>query len=109
MTAYFREVFSRDKHSCVYCGKNMLQDFDTFYTSEEDHLVPKRKGGEIDDTQNIVIACSVCNRFKGGFTPEFAYSNEDRERYIESIRKHINDRRSHHKQTYDNWINGVYG
>ena len=45
MSKHFSKVFENSNFRCVYCGRDMLVDFETFMTVEEDHLVPKSKGG----------------------------------------------------------------
>ena len=37
---HFSKVFERYQHRCIYCGRDMLIDFDTFMLTEEDHLFP---------------------------------------------------------------------
>jgi 5-methylcytosine-specific restriction endonuclease McrA len=53
-----REVFSRDRHTCQYCGhsKNDLT---------LDHIVPRHRGGG-HTWDNLVTACKTCNHRKGG-------------------------------------------
>lgn len=59
-----REVLHRDDYTCQYCGKKgrMLTI---------DHVIPRHRGGP-HTWQNLVAACSACNRHKGGRTPEEA-------------------------------------
>ena len=58
------EVFYRDKFTCQYCGK---------YGADLtlDHVIPRRLGGE-HCWENVVSACSRCNRRKGGHLLEKA-------------------------------------
>ncbi|MCD6568346.1 MAG: HNH endonuclease [Dehalococcoidia bacterium] len=58
------EVFNRDRYVCQYCGKKG-KDLTL------DHIIPRRNGGE-HTWENVVSACSSCNRRKGGRTPEEA-------------------------------------
>lgn len=58
------EVFNRDKYTCQYCGRQVRE-------LTLDHVVPRRLGGE-HSWENIVSACKVCNRRKGGRTPHEA-------------------------------------
>src|SRR5207253_4099602 len=53
-----REVFSRDRHTCQYCGRQ---------TSDLtlDHVVPRHRGGG-HTWENLVTACKACNHRKGG-------------------------------------------
>lgn len=61
-----RNLFSRDRNTCQYCGRR-------FPTSELtlDHVVPRSIGGTTS-WSNIVCACVKCNVNKGGRTPEQA-------------------------------------
>jgi 5-methylcytosine-specific restriction endonuclease McrA len=43
MTKFFKSVFDRDNHRCVYCGMDLLVSFDVFMQTEEDHLIPISK------------------------------------------------------------------
>ncbi len=61
-----RELFSRDRHVCLYCGK---QQPDGALT--RDHVVPISRGGR-DCWSNVVTACKRCNAHKGRRTPDEA-------------------------------------
>ena len=65
----FYQAFTRDGARCRYCGRDILESYDTFCASELDHLKPKRNGGADDDALNRVTACGVCNNLKGCFDP----------------------------------------
>ncbi|MFC1897627.1 HNH endonuclease [Chloroflexota bacterium] len=58
------EIFNRDKYTCQYCGKETRQ-------LTLDHVIPRYKGGE-HTWENVVSACTPCNRHKAGKTPEQA-------------------------------------
>jgi 5-methylcytosine-specific restriction endonuclease McrA len=58
------EVFYRDRYTCQYCGKETKQ-------LTLDHVMPRSRGGE-HAWQNVVSACTACNRRKAGRTPEEA-------------------------------------
>ncbi len=53
-----REIFSRDLHTCQYCG---VQTHDLTL----DHIVPRHRGGS-HSWDNLVAACKTCNHRKGG-------------------------------------------
>lgn len=61
-----RELFRRDRHTCLYCGEQ-------FPTSEltRDHIMPVALGGQ-DSWENVVTACKPCNQNKGCRSPEMA-------------------------------------
>ena len=58
------EVFSRDRYTCQYCGKETGQ-------LTLDHVIPRYRGGE-HVWENVVSACVPCNRRKAGRTPSEA-------------------------------------
>lgn len=61
-----RNIFARDNNRCQYCGE-------TFPTSELsiDHVVPVSQGGT-SCWENVVCACTECNKQKGGRRPKEA-------------------------------------
>jgi len=61
-----RQLFLRDAHLCMYCGKQLPEHLLT-----RDHLVPLSRGGR-DCWSNVVTACRACNHAKGARTPEEA-------------------------------------
>ena len=84
--ATFRKVFTRDHRRCVYCCRDLAHDFDAFWSTQMDHLVP----GGGDDPENIVTACFVCNNLKGAFFP----GGSTHEERVVSAREHIMQRRA---------------
>ena len=61
-----RELFLRDAHLCMYCGRKFREQILT-----RDHVQPISKGGK-DKWSNVVTACRHCNTRKGDKTPEQA-------------------------------------
>jgi 5-methylcytosine-specific restriction endonuclease McrA len=59
-------VFARDKFTCQYCGARPHRS-----QLNLDHVVPRSLGGRTT-WENVVCSCVVCNRIKGGRTPEQA-------------------------------------
>jgi 5-methylcytosine-specific restriction endonuclease McrA len=59
-----REILRRDEFTCQYCGRKMRH-------LTIDHVIPRHKGGP-HTWQNLVAACSTCNRRKGGKSPSEA-------------------------------------
>ncbi|RKZ35932.1 MAG: HNH endonuclease [Gammaproteobacteria bacterium] len=57
-----RELFLRDGHLCMYCGKEYRASALT-----RDHLIPLSRGGR-DCWSNVVTACRGCNHAKGAYT-----------------------------------------
>ena len=59
------EIFSRDRFTCQYCGKETRQ-------LTLDHVMPRFRGGP-HTWENVVSACAACNRKKAGRTPQEAH------------------------------------
>jgi CRISPR/Cas system Type II protein with McrA/HNH and RuvC-like nuclease domain len=90
----FLQVFERDQGRCVYCGRDLKADYDTFMMAEEDHLVPGSKSGYKRELDNLVLCCSVCNRLKANFEPMPPIDvKKERRRYITAVRAYIMMRR----------------
>jgi 5-methylcytosine-specific restriction endonuclease McrA len=62
-----RAVFSRDNHTCVFCGKHLSREEETI-----DHLIPretcKKMGVRPSTWSNTATSCEVCNRRKANRT-----------------------------------------
>ena len=58
-----QNVFTRDRHTCQYCGEKFRPEHLTF-----DHVIPQCQGGPTT-FDNIVSACKPCNYKKAGKTP----------------------------------------
>ncbi len=57
-------VWMRDDFRCVYCGQDLIRDYQTLHTATVDHLRPKAAGGG-HGLENLVTACMCCNTLKG--------------------------------------------
>lgn len=57
------QVWLRDDFRCVYCGQDLLRDFQTLYTATVDHVKPECRD-EDDSLANLVTSCSSCNTLK---------------------------------------------
>ena len=57
-----RNLFTRDKYVCQYCGRHKSQLKDREFLTR-DHVIPKDMGGR-DRWDNVVTACSSCNNKK---------------------------------------------
>jgi hypothetical protein len=102
MSKFFSDLFDRDNHRCVYCGRDLMVDFESFMLTQEDHLISRKSGGE-DDELNRVIACYVCNVLKGDFCPPIKLTSQTKTRYIDAVRDHIMARRSKHMRDFASW------
>ncbi len=59
-------IFARDGNTCQYCGRKLPRT-----ELNLDHVVPRSRGGT-STWENIVCSCHICNRRKGGRTPDEA-------------------------------------
>ena len=107
----YYQAFVRDNFECVYCGKDILESFDTFAASHLDHLKPASARGPCEEVWNRVTACGVCNSLKGAFDPvpgedvsavNFAAAVANAKEYIH--KKRIGDTTSSYLRDYQYWI-----
>ena len=59
-----RAVFSRDDHTCVYCGRSFYEN--AGLALHVDHVLPCALGGEEFDLDNLATACADGNWAYGG-------------------------------------------
>ena len=59
-------VYARDGFKCQYCGRQKPTELLSY-----DHVVPRAQGGKTT-WENIVCACSDCNKIKANRTPKEA-------------------------------------
>ena len=50
-------------YRCTYCGKDLLETLDGFFSVTTDHVMPREVGGNGGDA-NRVAACVTCNKLK---------------------------------------------
>lgn len=62
-----RDLFSRDRFLCAYCGYQFTKSKLT-----RDHIKPRARGG-FDVWENVVTSCRPCNQRKDDRTPEQAH------------------------------------
>lgn len=59
-------IYARDKSTCQYCGRRLPR-----HELNLDHVIPRSRGGT-SIWENVVCSCQVCNRRKGGKSPQEA-------------------------------------
>lgn len=50
-------IFNRDNFTCIYCGRNSIEDNIKLHV---DHIIPISKGGK-NTADNLVTSCEDCN------------------------------------------------
>lgn len=88
-----REVLRRDDFRCQYCGRGTRH-------LTIDHVIPRHQGGP-HTWQNLVAACSTCNRRKGGRRP--AEANMQLRRLPDEPKATAEYRFSRHLKQYGEW------
>ncbi len=94
-----REVLRRDNYTCQYCGRKMRH-------LTIDHVIPRHRGGP-HTWQNLVAACTTCNRRKGGDLAQDAGMLLRRQPF--EPRPTAVYRFSHHLQKYSEWAQFIEG
>jgi hypothetical protein len=56
-----RQVYDRAKGSCEYCW---IPELAVLISHEVDHMIAEKHGGQTDE-DNLALACTSCNKFKG--------------------------------------------
>jgi hypothetical protein len=51
----------RAEHLCEYC---LIHEDDTFFGCQVDHIISEKHGGPTE-ADNLALACTFCNRYKG--------------------------------------------
>lgn len=81
----FRESIFQDWNwQCAYCDRQLNEG-----TATIDHVIPKHKGGH-NTRNNLVCACSNCNKAKGSLSV-FDYMNAEHRYYSEQRVAKIQD------------------
>jgi len=92
---FFSDALSNAGGRCEYCGKSLLDNFDVFWTSQEDHLDPSSDRS----SENIVIACNVCNNLKSNYKP----NGKNRQEKIGDARRYIFTKRAEKMEDFLSW------
>ncbi len=84
--------------ACGYCG---LTEIDVGSELEIDHFQPVAKGGT-DEPDNLVYACTTCNRFKSHYWP-----TENTPQNLHLLHPLQDDLTQHIQETADGRMNGL--
>jgi 5-methylcytosine-specific restriction endonuclease McrA len=92
-TAWLSE---RAGHKCEYCGLDFFASVANYRSIQIDHIIPLSKGGK-DMNDNKAISCRTCNvDLKSRWNPAKVCDSKDRDKLIEAVRKHIEEREKHY-------------
>ena len=98
-----QNIFTRDRHTCQYCGETFKPEHLTF-----DHVIPVSQGGETT-FHNIVTACRKCNYKKANKTPEQAKMALRRQLHRPNWPLTVTLMLSLQKQTPEIWKSYLFG
>jgi len=56
-----RLVYERANHACEYC---LMPEIAVLVSHEIDHVIAEKHGGQTDEN-NLALACTICNKYKG--------------------------------------------
>lgn len=65
-----RAIYERDGGKCLHCGAavrfggNSVSPFDRIRSGAVDHVIPRARGGQNDES-NLRLLCMTCNARKG--------------------------------------------
>ena len=85
----------RAEFKCEYCGRDLLSSVNDYKDWQEDHIVPKSKGGDNDDVNNLAVSCRPCNvNWKAKWDPRTVCGeNASREELVEAARNYVTQRK----------------
>ena len=98
-----RNIYTRDNHTCQYCGRVPPKDELTV-----DHVIPRSRGGQTT-WENVVAACAPCNLKKGGLMPAQAEMFPMQKPYRPSVTDlHKNGRHFPPNYLHESWQDYLY-
>ena len=90
----------RDNFHCRYCGRDLLESYESYSLMQIDHLLPQSRkdirpeGFIIDSPENIATVCSICHAkrtyHKNPIPPNWTPS-DNRKENIKAIKEIVNN------------------
>lgn len=79
---------------CEYCGRDLVESVNSYYSWQRDHIVPLSKGGS-SRFSNRALACRTCNfNLKGRWDPrDAAGKHASRSDLIKAVRRYVSKQR----------------
>lgn len=99
----FLQAFIRDGGHCVYCGRDVMNEF---CVACGDHLLPKQIYPALaQSVDNLVPACTHCNRMKSTYDPSngqgaITITDQIRRTFIEKSKQEILRRKSEYDRDF---------
>jgi hypothetical protein len=101
------QAFIRDGGCCVYCGTPLLEAYGVSATATGDHLLPRHRYPHLaENVDNLVPACSECNRVKHYYDPSegkgggIAITEDVRLGFISKSKEEIQRKRIEYEQEF---------
>ena len=91
-----REVYQRDRWTCVYCGFDG-RSFDSWMQLTLDHIFPQHQGGD-NTPNNLVSCCTSCNSITSRM--KFDKEQKTRDQVLAKKRERVVERRAWY---FDRW------
>jgi hypothetical protein len=68
-----KEVYDRAQGCCEYC---LIPEKVVFFVHQVDHIIAEKHGG-LTNTNNLALACIICNKYKGSDIASIDIESDD--------------------------------
>ena len=68
-----KDVYDRAQGCCEYC---LIPEKVVFFVHQVDHIIAEKHGG-LTDTNNLALACIICNKYKGSDIASIDIESDD--------------------------------
>ena len=87
---------------CEYCSRNLLTSVEDYDAWQNDHVLPRSRGGSEDLMINGALACKTCNFIKRHTKPVWAHASKSRDELVRLYGELIAERRQKKQVKLDN-------
>jgi 5-methylcytosine-specific restriction endonuclease McrA len=91
----WHQVFERDNGCCQYCGADLLISRAAFSSAQVDHVCAVAAGGELEDLENLKLACAICNT---------SLSRYNHLTTFESRKALMDEKNKVHEMNFQKWV-----